>query len=1072
MKSPKYKVIFRYKNITLWRNNLIFKNKFSKQKWTDLNNKKLRRHYMGNAFYICHYKKLKLERLYSFKFMNKQILKKYLVNYKEYNFKKNILTKNYFNFEKRLDFNIYKAHFAESLYAARFYIVKGFILVNGKVITSFNYLLKDNDKVEINKTFFNFIYNKIDFNKIKNLYYLRNLEIDYKTLSFIFLNNKNYYVINYQNFLKRIYCTSYRNKKFALNQRHFKKVFHNNELKLRKRNFKNNFYRKNYKLNNYFKFFDYVFRYYLFLDKKHKIIKKRYNKYFLTNYELKILFKVFKKKYTSYFFRNLLLKRTFNYKYTYLKLLQSNLVSFKNFENINLSLYKNNNIEINNSTLVNQYFKYYYNLVFKFYIYLLKNYYISSYTLNLSNNFSINNYNYKIILSNKIFKIIQLKNKLNYFYISNFNNNIINNSIQKYRRIKYKSIKRNTSKILANRRRKEYYISKNKYKDFLNFIYSEDFKLKFHRYYWNDCRAKFRKRHYICNKLSTSFSYKYYNISKIGVDRPYYSKHFIYNRLVFNFRNTKISRYNKRNLYNYYRANVRYLKNKRLYYSVSSDIYKYVFYNIIKTSLTEKYKVRNDFNVLLSLIKKLNLNKHDYLDILNDLQQKYDILLKNRRFKNLNYDFNIKNIYLITNLIKYYKKDILNLNLNHNLFNILYKNNLKHNEYRFVNYSLFIFRKNRLILEPLEKRTSFYISYNKPKLNLPSNIRKYLITYSYKNTNIKSIYKQLFIREKYYRFKRIKKYLYRNNKNVLQNKSKNNYISNLNIIDSNMKFNDNLFFIDLFINFNVRKLNKLYNSINYTKINKFNLYRNYKNDINIKLQPNIKHNFKIKNNHKKSKIKFYTFILNNKDYNNIGKYRSIDKLKANSIINKFTYIYNHRTYIASQNNSKYIYNYYKSKNYIKSSKRNKKFKIYVRRRRRQFKYRYGFYFIKLKKYNHTNIKYKLYNFSKKSIYNNVNNIYKIYIYYSVHYKKYKLIKYLFNNYIFREYSYILDKLISKNLNIKTYNENYIKQLYYNLLYSKLFNFKIYDNMLYNNFKYNRNLKILINYFILIKRFYK
>lgn len=1072
MKSPKYKVIFRYKNITLWRNNLILKNKFSKQKWTDLNNKKLRRHYMGNAFYICHYKKLKLERLYSFKFMNKQILKKYLVNYKEYNFKKNILTKNYFNFEKRLDFNIYKAHFAESLYAARFYIVKGFILVNGKVITSFNYLLKDNDKVEINKTFFNFIYNKIDFNKIKNLYYLRNLEIDYKTLSFIFLNNKNYYVINYQNFLKRIYCTSYRNKKFALNQRHFKKVFHSNELKLRKRNFKNNFYRKNYKLNNYFKFFDYVFRYYLFLDKKHKIIKKRYNKYFLTNYELKILFKVFKKKYTSYFFRNLLLKRTFNYKYTYLKLLQSNLVSFKNFENINLSLYKNNNIEINNSTLVNQYFKYYYNLVFKFYIYLLKNYYISSYTLNLSNNFSINNYNYKIILSNKIFKIIQLKNKLNYFYISNFNNNIINNSIQKYRRIKYKSIKRNTSKILANRRRKEYYISKNKYKDFLNFIYSEDFKLKFHRYYWNDCRAKFRKRHYICNKLSTSFSYKYYNISKIGVDRPYYSKHFIYNRLVFNFRNTKISRYNKRNLYNYYRANVRYLKNKRLYYSVSSDIYKYVFYNIIKTSLTEKYKVRNDFNVLLSLIKKLNLNKHDYLDILNDLQQKYDILLKNRRFKNLNYDFNIKNIYLMTNLIKYYKKDILNLNLNHNLFNILYKNNLKHNEYRFVNYSLFIFRKNRLILEPLEKRTSFYISYNKPKLNLPSNIRKYLITYSYKNTNIKSIYKQLFIREKYYRFKRIKKYLYRNNKNVLQNKSKNNYISNLNIIDSNMKFNDNLFFIDLFINFNVRKLNKLYNSINYTKINKFNLYRNYKNDINIKLQPNIKHNFKIKNNHKKSKIKFYTFILNNKDYNNIGKYRSIDKLKANSIINKFTYIYNHRTYIASQNNSKYIYNYYKSKNYIKSSKRNKKFKIYVRRRRRQFKYRYGFYFIKLKKYNHTNIKYKLYNFSKKSIYNNVNNIYKIYIYYSVHYKKYKLIKYLFNNYIFREYSYILDKLISKNLNIKTYNENYIKQLYYNLLYSKLFNFKIYDNMLYNNFKYNRNLKILINYFILIKRFYK
>ena len=1071
MRSPKYKVIFRYKNITLWRNNLILRNKFLKQKWTDLNNKKLRRHFVGNAFYICHYKKLKLERLYSFKFMNKQILKKYLVNYKEYNFKKNILTKNYSNFEKRLDFNIYKAHFAESLYAARFYILKGFVLVNGKIITSFNYLLNNNDKVEINKIFFNFIYNKINFSKIKNIYYLRNLEVDYKTLSFIFLNNPNYFVINYQNFLKRIYCISYRNKKSALNHKYYKKVFHNNELKLKRHNFKNNYYRKNYKLNNYFKFFDYVFRYYLFLDNKHKIIKKRYNKYFLTNYELKVLFKVFKKKYTHYFFRNILLKRTFNYKYNYLKLLQSNLLNFKNFENVNNSLYKNNNIELNNTTLVNQYFKYYYNLIFKFYIYLLKNYYINSYTINLSSNSSINNYNYKIILNSKLFKILKLKNKLNYFYISNFSNN--NANIQKYRRIKYKSIERNTSKILINRRRKEYYISKNKYKDFLNFIYSKDFKLKFHRYYWNDCRAKFRKRHYICNKLYTSFIYKYYNISKIGVDRPCYSKHFIYNRLVFNFKNKKISRFNKKNLYNYYRSNVRYLKNKRLYYSVSSDIYKYVFYNIIKTSLTEKSKVRNDYFVLLSLIKKLELNKQDYSNILEDLQIKYDILLKNRKLKNLNYDFNIKNLYLMTNLIKYYKKDISNLNLNHNIFNILYKNNLKRNEYRFVNYSLFIFRKNKFVLEPLERRTSFYLSYNKPKLYLSGNIRKYLLTYSYKNSNIKSIYRQLHIRNKYYRFKRIKKYLYKNNKSILQNKSKNNYMSNLNIIDSNLKFNDNLFFIDLFINFNVRKLNNLYNSINYTKLYKHNLHQNYKDDIRIKLQFNNNYKLKIKNSHKKSKIKFYTCILNNRNLNNISKYRSIDKLKENSIIKEFTYIYNHRTYLASINNSKYIYNYYKSKNYIKSSKYSKKHhRVYIRRKRRQFKYRYGLYFIKFKKYNHTNIKYKLYNFSKKSIYNNVNNIYKIYIYYSVYYKKYKLIKYLFNNYIFREYSYILDKLISKNLNIKTYNENYIKQLYFNLLYSKIFNFKKYDNILYNNFKYNRNLKILINYFILIKRFYK
>ena len=1070
MKSPKYKVIFRYKNITLWKNNSVLKNKFLKQKWTDLNNKKLRRYYLGNAFYICHYKKLKLERLYSFKFMNKQILKKYLVNYKEYNFKKNILTKNYLNFERRLDFNIYKAHFAESLYAARFFIVKGYILVNGKIVTSFNYLLNNNDKVEVHKSFFQFIFNKLNFDKINNLYYLRNLEIDYKTLSFIFLNNKKYFVINYQNFLKRIYCVRSKNKNLILKRHHFKKVLHNNELKFKKHFHQNNYYSKDFKLNNYFRFFDYVFRYYLFLDKKHKIIKKRYNKYFLTNYELKILFKVFKKKYTNYFFRNILLKRTFNYKYNYLKLLQTNLVNLKDFENINYSLYKNNNIEINNISLVNQYFKYYYNLIFKFYIYLLKNYYISSYTLNLRNSFSNNNYNYKIILNHKLFKIITLKNKLNYYYTVDFNStNNVTTTLHKYRHINYKSIKRNISEIMVNRRKKEYYISENKYKDFLSFIYSKNFKLKFHRYFWNNCKAKLKKRKYITYKLFDSFQYKYYNISKIGVYRPYYSKHFIYNRLIFNFKNKNFDR---KNLNIYYNSNIRYLKSKRFYYSISSDIYKYVFYNIIKVSLDEKLKIKNNFYTLLALFKKIGVNKQNYLQILNDLQNKYSIISKNKKLKNLNYDLNIKNLYLIMNLIKYYKKNISNLNLNHNLFNIFYKNNLKRNEYHFVNYSLFIFRKNRFVLEPLEKRINFYISYNKPKLILSSNLRKYLISYNYKQSKIKSIYRQIALRDQHYRFKRIRKYLYKNNHNILQNKSKNCYYSNLNIINSNFKFNDNLFFIDLIINFNVRKLNKLYNSINYTKINKLNLYKNYKSNVDIKLKYNKN---KILTNKKKSKTKSYIYSIVNKNYN-INKYRSITKLNPNPFIKKIDLIYNQRTYLCSKNNSQYIYSFYKLKNkkFTKSLKYHKKYvKIYKRKRKlRQFKYRYGLYFIKYKKYNHTNLKYKLYNFSKKSCYNSLNNIYKIYIYYSVYYKKYKLIKYLFDNYIFKEYSYILDKLISKNLNIKTYNENYIKQLYYNLLYSKIFNLNIYDNILFNNFKYNKNLKILINYFILIKRFYK
>ena len=60
-------------------------------------------------------------------------------------------------------------------------------------------------------------------------------------------------------------------------------------------------------------------------------------------------------------------------------------------------------------------------------------------------------------------------------------------------------------------------------------------------------------------------------------------------------------------------------------------------------------------------------------------------------------------------------------------------------------------------------------------------------------------------------------------------------------------------------------------------------------------------------------------------------------------------------------------------------------------------------------------------------------------------RKYRLIKYVFKNYIFKEYDVFLNNLITLK-NIKQFNSLYIKNLYYNL-------------------------KIMINYFILIKRFY-
>ena len=38
MRLPKYKVIFRYKNITLWRYNKVLTGKLTSRKWLDLNN--------------------------------------------------------------------------------------------------------------------------------------------------------------------------------------------------------------------------------------------------------------------------------------------------------------------------------------------------------------------------------------------------------------------------------------------------------------------------------------------------------------------------------------------------------------------------------------------------------------------------------------------------------------------------------------------------------------------------------------------------------------------------------------------------------------------------------------------------------------------------------------------------------------------------------------------------------------------------------------------------------------------------------------------------------------------------
>ena len=165
MKS-KFKVYYYYHNINLW-NNLSIDN-LKKKKWQLLQQKcfKLPSNKLASiGIYICHYKKLNVSKLYYFKFINKQILRKYLVNYSENTFKTAVIT-NYYNLERRLDFNLYKAHFVTSLYEARFVITKGFILVNKNVVFNYNYLLNTNDIVEVKPFFYNYILKNTNFNDL------------------------------------------------------------------------------------------------------------------------------------------------------------------------------------------------------------------------------------------------------------------------------------------------------------------------------------------------------------------------------------------------------------------------------------------------------------------------------------------------------------------------------------------------------------------------------------------------------------------------------------------------------------------------------------------------------------------------------------------------------------------------------------------------------------------------------------------------------------------------------------------------------------------------------------------
>lgn len=990
MKS-KFKVYYYYHNINLWNNLSI--NNLKKKKWQLLQQKcfKLPSNKLASiGIYICHYKKLNVSKLYYFKFINKQILRKYLVNYNEKAFKTNAIT-NYYNLERRLDFNLYKAHFVTSLYEARFIITKGFILVNKNVVSNYNYLLNTNDIVEVKPFFYNYILKNTNFNNLNKFKYLRNLQIDYKTFSFIFLNKFDYFILNYNNFIKKIY--------YKQNYNNINNILINN--------------------NNY-NFLVNLFKNYISLNKSTKVNLNKIN----------YLLKFIKYKYNDYYFRNILLKQTFKTKYSYLKILLQYTQNF-NFENINnvfTSLFDINNFEAN--SLSNSFFNYYYNLIFNFYIFTLKynfNYKIIDKTIlllsliNTNNNIFINTYNYLLIIISKYFKLLHIRNKLTNFYQINNNNNVVkfqNNSINFnniVKRIDYR-------KISQNYMYKCHYNSIYFYKRLILYVSSHKFGYKLYRRCRN-FQQNYIKRANIIKRIKKSFNYTRFNCNRYGIYMKRISKTNLYNKLIFASLNVTNRNNKGLKVANYYPTKTKvdlqiYLpilttninKIKKLENSINNNDNLKQYLNSIEKQLKFKFKVlkfnNNKYN---------NINNHSLYLLIDSIYRN----TSNINFKVLT-SFNTLIVYTIYELKHLNLKQISTNNLNKKYYIKHYKR--FGNDYRRyqVNPYHILINKTRTFISTNLK--SYFIKeqhlVNSKFIKLFFNYYFCLINnmkYSLAakaNIKINRNNKYIFSKSKYFN-KRIYFNISSHNNSI---KVYNNNISNLNLIEKTT-FNDRIFFIDLVLNLTSRKFNINYNDIYYS-----NYTSNY-NNLNITTLLNYK-----KLNHKKLV----------KKYNN--KYYFYNQYLVHTYNNYFI------TKKVYTNKVKYFYNQNFTNNIINQNL----FKIY-----------YGYL-------NHNSVKLFI-KFKTNKQY--TNNIYKIYSYYIINLKKYNIIKYLYKNYIFKEYNCFLNKLLT-SMNSIQIDKTYIKQLFYNLIFNKLYNNTDFDILLQNNYFYSRNLKIIINYFILINRFYK
>lgn len=109
--------------------------------------------------------------------------KKYLKN--------QLKLKKVFNFENRLDVLLYRAGIVLSIKQSRYYIKKKYITVNGKIISSYSYLLKKGDFIKI--TSLNFIKSQIKLFIFWPSFH-RFFIINYKTLEIII--NDDFQFIN------------------------------------------------------------------------------------------------------------------------------------------------------------------------------------------------------------------------------------------------------------------------------------------------------------------------------------------------------------------------------------------------------------------------------------------------------------------------------------------------------------------------------------------------------------------------------------------------------------------------------------------------------------------------------------------------------------------------------------------------------------------------------------------------------------------------------------------------------------------------------------------------------------